>query len=282
MRANCLFVATTDPNAGKNRGRRHPSAGNLGSRPLLLLKQSAGHGRPSVGFPYGIEQQTDIVELGPDIDHASFQRLLSNVEGKRVLELGCANGAAAVALAKAGAKVISVDPSADQLIRARQLAETSGVRVEFHQGDLADLAFVRADTIDACLAVYSLAEVPEVARVLRQVHRVLRKDSIFLISLPHPIAHMTAMGDDGVPTLLTPYPPAESQHWEHAGVRRESRLYPIGEMVMALTRCNFRVDGLYEPMPSANDRDPTNGIHAHEVRGWMPETVIYRARKIGQ
>ena len=108
MRANCLFVATTDPNAGKNRGRRHPSAGNLGSRPLLLLKQSAGHGRPSVGFPYGIEQQTDIVELGPDIDHASFQRLLSNVEGKRVLELGCANGAAAVALAKAGAtRVIS-------------------------------------------------------------------------------------------------------------------------------------------------------------------------------
>jgi SAM-dependent methyltransferase len=223
-----------------------------------------------------------MVELGPDIDHEHFARLLSNVAGKRVLELGCGNGASAVALSLAGAKVISVDPSADQLTRARRAADEHGVRVEYHQGDLADLAFVRADTIDACLAVYSLAEVDEVARVFRQVHRVLKRDSIFLISLPHPVAHMTKIGNDAVPYLSAPYPPKSPAIWQHAGRERTSRIYAIGDMFMTLTRCNFRVDGLIEPMPNAAAADHSAGAHAHEARGWVPETVIYRARKVGQ
>lgn len=276
-------MATTESTRRPNTPRRHPSAGNLGGRrPLLLVNGSRQRGLPPAAFPLGIDQQCQLVELGPDIDHQQYSRLLSNVSGKRVLELGCANGASAVALSQAGAKVISVDPSADQLTRARRAAEDQGVRVEFHQGDLADLAFVRADTIDACLAVYSLAEVDEVARVFRQVHRVLKRDSIFLISLPHPFAHMTEIGNDNVPYLHTPYPPKVPAVWQHAGRERSSRFHSIGEMFTMLTRCNFRVDGLIEPMPFREGEDPVTGAHAHHARGWVPETVIYRARKVGQ
>ena len=108
------------------------------------------------------------------------------LDGKRVLELGCGGGPAAVAMARQGAKVIAVDPSAEQIGHARRLSEREDVTVEWHQGDLADLAFVRGDTVDVVLSVYVLGIVGDLDRVFRQVHRVLKPDARFVISLPHP------------------------------------------------------------------------------------------------
>ena len=58
------------------------------------------------------------------------------------------NGENAIALARQGAHVIALDRSAAQLARARKLAATTDVRVEWHECDAADLAFLRADSID--------------------------------------------------------------------------------------------------------------------------------------
>lgn len=229
-----------------------------------------------MAFPFGRAQQLDHVEFGPDLDHGSHARLISNVDASRVLELGCANGASAVALARKGAKVISVDPSADHLLAARRLAEDHGVRVEFHQGDLADLAFVRGETIHVCLAVYSLAQSDDLSRVFRQVHRVLRRDAPFVMSLPHPFFHLIEPGATR-PEMTEPYPSPNSFSWEHAGHTRSSRLHSIADIVTQLTRCNFRVDAMVEPMPASQE-----GAHMHDSRGWGPETLIVRARKVGQ
>ena len=48
------------------------------------------------------------------------------------------------------------------------------VRVELRQGDVADLAFLRADSIDVAFSAYAFDDVEDLARVFRQVHRVLK------------------------------------------------------------------------------------------------------------
>lgn len=259
------------------RARRHPSAGNLGARPVLLRRSSIAPALNPASFPHGVDQPTDRVELGPDLSHDGFQRLLGNLSGRRVLELGCATGAAAVAMAHGGAKVITVDPSHDRLTRARHTAEQHGVRVELHQGDLADLAFVRADTIDTCVAIYSLAEVQDLSRVFRQVHRVLRHNGVLLLTLPHPFALSTTPGDSSL-VVGPSYPPAPID-WEHAGRNHQSHVYGIGDVFSALTSANFRVDTLVEA--GADPHEPA-GPHAHPARGRLPETLIFRGRKIGR
>jgi hypothetical protein len=49
-------------------------------------------------------------------------RLVGDVKGKRVLDLGCGTGDAAITFAKRGAVVIAVDPSVERLGRARERA----------------------------------------------------------------------------------------------------------------------------------------------------------------
>ena len=83
-------------------------------------------------------------------------RLLGDVKGKRVLDLGCGTGEAAITFAKHGAVVIAVDGSVDGLARARARAEEEEVRVEWHHGDLADLAFLRADSVDVAYSSFAV------------------------------------------------------------------------------------------------------------------------------
>ena len=54
--------------------------------------------------------------------------------------------------------------------------------------DAADLAFLRADSIDVALAAGLLGEVEDIDRLFRQVHRVLRPGAPFVFSYEHPIA----------------------------------------------------------------------------------------------
>ena len=78
-----------------------------------------------------------------------------------MLDLGCGAGAASVALARRGARVIAVEASTARLAQARPAADLAEVKIEFHHSDLADLAFVRADSIELVIAVYSLAGVQD-------------------------------------------------------------------------------------------------------------------------
>ena len=159
--------------------RRHPSAGNLAMRPALVRDGMAPIQLPPASFPHGDELSDDVVRFGPDLDHEHVEKLIGAVgslEGRRVLDLGCGAGGSSVAIARRGARVIAVDSSTARLARARNAADVAEVKVEFHHSDLADLAFLRADTIELVVAIYSLAGVQDLGRVFRQLHRIMRPD----------------------------------------------------------------------------------------------------------
>jgi ubiquinone/menaquinone biosynthesis C-methylase UbiE len=166
-------------------------------------------------------------------------------------------------MAKAGAKVIAVDPSAEQVALARAAAEAAEVKVELHQGELADLAFLRADGIDVALSAYGLAGVPDLARVVRQIHRVLRQEAPLILSLPHPAIEMV-------------HPSAA----EPLRVRRSwfDQLHSVAEVFTTLTRNNYRVDVMAEP-PAEMGRPPATSWA--DVLRYVPPTMIMRGRKQG-
>ncbi|MFN8049853.1 MAG: class I SAM-dependent methyltransferase [Acidimicrobiales bacterium] len=255
---------------------RHPSAGNLGERPTLVTPSGSASGGSTLAYPTGAEFDPTAVHFGPGLTDDALERLVGSGEGKRVLELGCGDGGNAIALARQGARVIVVDSSASRLAVARNNAEAHDVRIEFHHGDLADLAFVRADQIDLCLSVYSLAEVADVSRVFRQVHRVLRPEALFVISLPHPLAMMCELDPSGEGVRLRRSAFDESRV-DVPGSASPIQAHRMTDIFTALGRSNFRVDALLEPAVDAG----ADSAYASELNDWIPSTVIYRGRKQG-
>ena len=225
--------------------------------------------RFSVASPGGHDLPTDVVTYGPDVAREDTLKLLGNVEGKRILDLGCGTGHNAIALAKQGAKVIAVDESSDQVADSRAACERERVKVELHHAPLAELAFIRADTIDAAISVWGLAAVEDIDRVFRQVDRVLKPEHPLVLSMPHPAFAMVDPGDHERRV--------QRSYWEKAGLEG---VVPrtIGQLFTSLGRANFRVDTLLEPEPSGTGR---RSAAWNDHMRYVPSTLVLRARKQG-
>ena len=232
--------------------------------------------RFSLAGAAGATLDADAVRYGPGLPTEDELKLLGHVEGRRVLELACGAGASAVALAKAGARVIAVDGEARNLDDTRDRAEREGVRVETHQGPLAELAFVRADTIDAALSTYGLATVGDLDRVFRQVHRVLRTDRPFVFSLPHP-AFVMLDPAGGEPVLRRAWWDTSPVTWSTGVADEPDRAITLGMLFSGLGRAGFAVDTVLEP-PA--DRASAGDAWSDTMR-WVPPTLVVRARKLG-
>src|SRR5690348_1187233 len=146
----------------------------------------------------GESSASDVIQYGRDEPSDAELRLCGAMRGKRVLELGCGAGENAVTFAKHGAHTIELDRSHAELSLARNLAEAEEARVGWRESDAADLAFLRADSIELAFSVGMLAEVEDIDRLFRQVHRVLRPGAPFVFAYEHPLA-MSIGRDDHTP-----------------------------------------------------------------------------------
>jgi SAM-dependent methyltransferase len=201
------------------------------------------------------EPPLDTVDLGPGVGPEVDRRLIGDVAGRRVLDLGCGQGHTAVGLSRRGARVIAVDEDVTQIAAARALATRHEVTIEFHQARPAELAFLSADNVDLAIAVTTLSFVDDLDRVFRQVHRVVRPSGHFVLSVPHPAA-LAADPED---------PDRIVRAWDHAEPIGDRRLHGPEALVASLTRANFAVDQLLE----RRDGD------------LVPATLVLRARKLG-
>ena len=202
------------------------------------------------------------VSFGDSVSNDDELRICGDVKGKRVLELGifprlvgdsASEGATpnSVVMAQRGARAISIDPSRDAIARARAIASRAEVAVEFHEGDVADLGFLMNSVLDLAVCVHHIDAHTDVARLFRQVHRVLRPEAGFVFAVTHP---MSAVFDGNDPMARRPY-----------GATTPT----IGEFTMALQRANFSIDVMYELTPLSA---PT---------AIAPTVLVVRARKLG-
>ncbi|MGI8492767.1 MAG: class I SAM-dependent methyltransferase [Acidimicrobiales bacterium] len=239
---------------------------------------AAAWDRWAAAYQQGAQLPTTVAHYGPDIPDESSLRLLGDLKGKRVLELGCGGAQCSVAFVRAGATAIGVDFSSEQLAFARRLCEREDVKVELRQGDLADLAFLRADSIDLVFSAYAFGYVQDLDRVFRQVHRVLKVGAPLVFSLPHPAYDM--IDDDADPPLLIrrsyfDHSPIEYQ-W--AGIDFTDYHHTFSELYMSLVRASYKVDLVLEPEPSPTG--PRSQFW-REPFTMVPRTLIIRARKEG-
>jgi SAM-dependent methyltransferase len=194
-------------------------------------------------------------------------KLLGRVGGKRLLQLGCADGEQTVAFALDGATVIGLDGSADHIAKARAAAERAELRLELRTGDPADLAFLRADSVDMAFSDGAPASLPDLGRLFRQVHRVLRHGAPFVFTLPHPFALAADEGPEAVTVARSYFDPAPTEGPDGTRITPHT----LSTVFTGLVRAGFRVDHLVEPEPP----------RTKNRRALLPATVVWRARKEG-
>ncbi len=96
-----------------------------GDAMTLQIDMRAAWNRTSAGYQRLHQIPTDAAHYGPWAPDESELRLLGDVRGKRILEIGCGGGQCSIAFARQGAIAVGIDLSDEQLAFASQLAQSA-------------------------------------------------------------------------------------------------------------------------------------------------------------
>jgi SAM-dependent methyltransferase len=113
-----------------------------------------------------------------------IEESLSIERGGAVLDLACGTGRHAVELGARGYEVVGFDLSLPMLARAGDDAQDRGVKLNFVQGDMRDMAFdEQFDGVFCWNTSFGYFEEEKNAQVIDRVHRALKAGGLFLLDV---------------------------------------------------------------------------------------------------
>ena len=127
-------------------------------------------------------------------------RFMGDVNGMKILDLGCGEGGYSRALAKKGARLVSVDCSKRAIEYAVSLAKEEGLQIEHFIRNSNDLFDIGSEQFDIVLCSMMLMDCEDFEGTLREAYRVLKPGGKLFASVLHPCFdgnHDTGIGRQG-------------------------------------------------------------------------------------
>lgn len=136
------------------------------------------------------EAWTQLARAGYDVyrdqlNTPAFLKLLPDIQGLKGLDVGCGEGHNTRLLAQAGARMTGLDIAPTFIRHARDTEARQPLGITYVEGSALELPFA-GNTFDFLVAIMSLMDMPEVHRVLAEIHRVLMPGGFFQFSILHP------------------------------------------------------------------------------------------------
>jgi SAM-dependent methyltransferase len=203
-------------------------------------------------------------------------RVLGDVAGKDVLELGCGAAQWSILLAERGARAVGLDNSERQLEHARAALEAAGldfplVHASAEAVPLPDASF------DVVFCDHGALSWADPYRVVPEAARLLRSGGLLAFSTTSPLATLCFHpATDMVETTL---------HRDYFGLHRldddasVNYQLPYGEWIRVLVDAGLAVEALIEPRPGADATSTYwDSSELEWARRW-PAEAIWKARK---
>jgi SAM-dependent methyltransferase len=204
-------------------------------------------------------------------------RILGDVAGKDVLELGCGAAQWSILLARRGARVVGLDNSERQLEHARTAMAAAGVEFPLVHAS-AESVPLRDASFDVVFADHGAFGWADPRLVVPEAARVLRPGGLLAFSITSPLASLCFHPETDLiePTLHRPYFGLHRLEGDDGSVNFQ---VTYGEWIRLLRESGLVVEELVEPRPPAG---ATSTYWEPEELEWArrwPSECIWRARK---
>jgi ubiquinone/menaquinone biosynthesis C-methylase UbiE len=116
----------------------------------------------------------------------ALKRMMGDVKGKRVLDIGCGEGYFSRFFATVGAKVTGVDISGSLVNEAVEEEKRHPLGVEYFVADAANLNMLESDSFDLAFCYMALMDIQNYEGAISEASRVLKTGGRFVALIEHP------------------------------------------------------------------------------------------------
>jgi ubiquinone/menaquinone biosynthesis C-methylase UbiE len=185
-------------------------------------------------------------------------RLLGDLRGARVLELGCGAAAGARWVATQGAQVVALDLSGGMLRHAAAGNRRSGVTVPLVQADALTMPFQDASFDLVFTSFGAVPFVTDSAALMRQVARVLRPGGRWIFAVTHPMRwiFLDDPSERGLVAVHSYFDRRPYVEYDEAGEPTYMEQHrTLGDRIRELVAAGFTLLDLIEPeWPEGHER----------------------------
>ncbi|RJS89544.1 class I SAM-dependent methyltransferase [Candidatus Bathyarchaeota archaeon] len=139
----------------------------------------------------GAKSWVEFVRSGRDyykehLNGPALKRMVGNVRGKRVLDVGCGEGYFSRVFARMGAEVTGIDISEALIEAAREEEREHPLGVKYFVADAADLGMLESESFDIAFCHMALSDIADYEGAIAEVSRILKVEGRFVIVMEHP------------------------------------------------------------------------------------------------
>lgn len=123
-----------------------------------------------------------------NIERPAIEQLIGNIDGARLLDLGCGSGTYSVSFAEKGSHVVALDLSATMIALAQERAHRQNLKADFRVADIREpLPFDDAQ-FDIVFTATALHYVENIGGFMKEVARVMKPTARLVASVLHPMS----------------------------------------------------------------------------------------------
>lgn len=250
------------------------------------------------------ESWVDFVRGGKDyyreyMNGPALIRMMGDVRGKQVLDIGCGEGYFSRVFADMGAKVTGVDFSETLIEAALEEELRKPLGVKYLISNAADLIELQSSSFDIAFCFMSLMDIQDYEAAIAEASRVLKEGGRFVIVIPHPCfgewtgngeivsGWETRIKEDGTKEFLYYYiydylqRRVETVAWDFERLTSSfvttSYHRTLSDYINKLSKYGLAITGLDEPEPSEEGPKVHLSLRRHFR---VPHSIVIEATKI--
>jgi SAM-dependent methyltransferase len=209
-------------------------------------------------------------------DRPAILSMVGEIEGRRVLDVGCAAGVLSELLVERGAEVVGIDLNPRLIELATERLAGSAT---FLVADITQALPFESGTFDVVCASLVLHYVRDWGPPLRELARVLRPNGVLAMSTHHP-AHDLEIADAADQPASYFETVLLTDTWRKSGRDVKVRFYhrPLSVIVESIADAGFLIERMPEPVPDrASFPDRMDELYARMMK--QPWFLFIRARR---
>ena len=203
---------------------------------------------------YAKDYDKKVGETG-DLDHREtlnpvILKLIWNIKGKNILDLGCGQGYFSRIMTKQDAVVTGIDLSKDLIKIANQRNQEQELDIKYFISDASNLKDLEDDNFDIVVSNLAFMDIENIYNTIKECSRVLKTNGKIIFSLVNPIFGISerSKDNDWYYLKLIKYKTNSTITNENRGYNFKTTHYhrPVGYYINLLTNNGFYITNYKE------------------------------------